>query len=231
MEMDQEIKNSILKTGTTILGIVCKDGVVMAADRQVTAGGRIVMNKKTPKVVQINDYLVSSWTGGAADAQRLGKLIAAELKLKELRSKSRPSVRQSASLVGNITYQNIRQPSMIPFQVGSLVAGFNENGSFELYTIDPSGGVYPVEDYDANFGSGMPYVLGLLERQYKKGMNLKEGVELAKEALKSSTQRDTGSGYGIDIFTITKDGIKKVVEQEILPEYKDSPKSEKENRK
>jgi len=50
---------------------------------------------------------------------------------------------------------------------------------------------------------------------------VKEGIELAKEALKSSTQRDTGSGYGIDVFTITKEGIKKVVTQEILPEYKD----------
>ena len=78
-----------------------------------------------------------------------------------------------------------------------------------------------VEDYDANFGSGMPYVLGFLERQYKKGLSIKEGIELAKEAVKSSTQRDVGSGYGIDVFTITKDGIKKVVSQEILPDYKD----------
>ena len=67
----------------------------------------------------------------------------------------------------------------------------------------------------------MPYVLGLLERQYKKGMSVGEGVELAKEALKSSTQRDVGSGYGIDVFTITKSGISKVVEQTIEPEYKD----------
>ena len=67
----------------------------------------------------------------------------------------------------------------------------------------------------------MPYVLGLLERQYKKGLSLKEGIELAKESLKSSTQRDVGSGYGIDIFTITKEGIKKVVQQEILSEYRD----------
>ncbi|RLG16344.1 hypothetical protein DRN69_01060 [Candidatus Pacearchaeota archaeon] len=218
--MDNELKNSILKTGTTILGIVCKDGIVMAADRQMTAGN-VVVSKKAPKVIQVNDYIVSSWTGGAADAQRLGKVIAAELKLKELRSKSRPTVKQAANLVGTITYSNIRQPSMIPSVVGSLVAGFNEDGTTELYTVEPAGGVYRVEDYDANFGSGMPYVLGLLERQYKKDMTIKEGVELAKEAIKSSTQRDTGSGFGIDIFIITKEGIKKVSEMEILPEYKD----------
>jgi len=218
--MDQELKNSILKTGTTVLGIVCKDGVVMAADRQVTAGGSIVMSKNTKKVVQINDYLVAAWCGGAADAQRLGRVVSAELKLKELRSKSRPTVKQSASITGSITYSNIRQPSMIPNTVGTLVAGFDEDGSCELYTIEPAGGVYKVEDYDANFGSGMTFVLGLLERQYKKGLSVKEGVELAKEALLSSTQRDTGSGYGIDIFTITKQGISKAVEKEIIGELK-----------
>jgi len=219
-KMDDELKKSILKTGTTVLGIVCKEGVVMAADRQITAGN-LVMNKNFNKVSQINDYLVISLTGNFADAIRLTKLIVAELKLKELRSKSRPTIRQAANLVASVTYSQIRQPSMIPNIVGTLIAGFNEDGSTELYTIEPAGSVLKVEDYDANFGSGMPYVLGLLERQYKKGITVKEGVELAREAIKSSTQRDVGSGYGIDIFTITKEGIKKVVSQEILPEYKD----------
>ncbi len=217
--MDQELKNSILKTGTTILGIVCKDGIVMVADRQTTAGN-LVVNKNKQKVRQITDYLVSSWTGVVSDAQRLTKIIAAELKLKELRSRSRPTVKQAANLIATVTYSQVRQPSMVPSMVGSLVAGFNEDGSVELYSIEPAGSVMKIEDYDANFGSGMPYVLGLLERQYKKGIGIKEGVELAKEAIKSSTQRDVGSGYGIDVFTITKDGIKKVVEQEIISEFK-----------
>ncbi len=218
--MDQELKDSILKTGTTILGIVCKDGVVMAADRQVTAG-RIVLSKNERKVFQVNDYLVMSGTGYAVDIQRVPKFLSAELKLKELRSKSRPSVKQASSLLAQLNYSGSRNPSMIPQMAGFLLAGLNEDGTSELYSVEPIGGIYKVEDYDANFGSGMPYVLGLLERQYKKGITIKEGVELAKEAIKSSTQRDTGSGYGIDVFTITKDGIKKVVEQEIVPEYKD----------
>jgi len=218
--MDAELKNSILKTGTTILGIVCKDGVVMASDRQSTAGS-IIMNKNSEKTKQINDYVLISGTGMVSDIQRVAKILPAELKLKELRSKSRPSIRQSASLLANISYSGIRQPSVIPQQAGFLLGGFDENGNTELYSIEPAGSVVKVEDYDANFGSGMPYVLGLLEREYKKDLSVKEGVELAKEALKSSTQRDIGSGYGIDIFTITKDGIKKVVSQEIKPEYKD----------
>ena len=216
--MDAELKNSILKSGTTILGIVCKDGVVMASDRRSVAG-TIVMSKNIQKTVKINDYLVMSGTGNASDIEMQKKMIAAQLKLKELRSKSRPTVAQAANLIGMVTYQNIRQPSMIPSIVGTLVGGVNEEGTAELYTVEPAGTPLKVDDYDANFGSGMPFVMGLLERQYRKDMTVDEAVELAVEALKSSTQRDIGSGNGLDVFTITKKGINHVIEQEISSEY------------
>ena len=132
--MDDELKKSILKTGTSVIGIVCKDGIVLAADRQVTAGN-IVMNKNVKKALQINKYLVGAWCGGAADAQMLTRVAVAELKLKELRSKQRPSTKESASLISMMSYRNIRTPTMIPNIVGSLVAGFNEDGTFELYTM------------------------------------------------------------------------------------------------
>jgi proteasome beta subunit len=220
LNMDSELKNQILKTGTSIVGIVCKDGVVMAADRQVTAG-TVVMNKNKEKVMQLNNYLVFSACGLAAASDRIKKILPAELRLKELRSKKRPSVREAANLLSSIIYATIRQPSMVPDEMGALIAGFNEDGITELYTIDPAGSIKKVEDYDANFGSGMPYILGVLERQWKRGMGIADGIKLAIESLKASTQRDIGSGYGIDVFSITKDGIKKVVSQEIQPNYKE----------
>jgi proteasome beta subunit len=221
--MDSELKNNILKTGTTILGIICKNGVIMASDRRATAG-HLILSKNTKKAVKINDYIVMSGTGNASDIEMQKKIIAAQLKLKELKSKKRPTIKEAANLIGMVTYQNIRQPAMIPSIVGTLVAGFNEDGTTELYTIEPAGTAMKVEDYDANFGSGMPFVLGLLERQYKEDMTIEEATKLAIEAIKSSSQRDTGSGSGIDVFIITKDGINQVIEQEITAEYKDRKK-------
>lgn len=223
MEIDSELKNSILKSGTTLVGIVCRDGVVMAADRQSTAGN-IIMNKDSEKIKIVNNYIAFAGTGMVADIQRTVKIAAAELRIKELHAKSRPTVRNGAGLIAMMIYNSIRQPAMLQFMVGSLVGGVNEDGTAELYSIDPAGGINKVNDYDANFGSGMPFVLGLLERQYKKGISVREAIELAVEAIKSSTQRDVGSGHGIDVFTITKDGIKKVVDQEILPEYREAKK-------
>lgn len=217
--MEDDIKKNILKTGTSILGIVCKDGVVMAADRRATAGN-IVMNKNEIKVFKVNEYLVIAGCGIAADIKRVPKILAAELRLKELRTKKRPSVKEATSLLTNMNYSGIRQPSMIPQQAGFLLAGYNEDGSIELYSIEPAGGSTKIEDYDANFGSGMPFMLGLLERQYKKDLSIKEGVELAIEAIKASTQRDNASGNGMDIFVVTKDSITKTLEKELISELK-----------
>jgi len=216
--MDDELKKNILKTGTSIVGIVCKDGIILAGDRKATAG-TITMSKNECKIAEVNDYLIFAGTGTASDLLMLKKLVRAELRLKELKSKQRPKVKEGASLIGMLAYNNIRQPTMIPFIAGTLVTGYNEDGSFELYTIEPAGSVLKVEDYDANFSSGMPFILGLLERRYDKNLTVKQGVELAIECIIASTQRDTGSGCGIDVFTITKQGIKQVVEQKINPSY------------
>ncbi len=218
--MDEEIKKNILKTGTSILGMICKDGIVMAADRQTTAG-TLVISKDIQKVVQVNDYLVVSGTGSASDIQMMWKIVAAELRLKELKSKTRPTVKEAANLIAMLSFRNIRQFSAVPSIAGTLIAGFNEDGSTELYTVEPAGSIVKVEDYDANFSSGMPFILGLLERQYRKDITVKQAVELAIEALKSSTQRDVGSGYGIDVFTITKDGVKHQVKQKIEATYQE----------
>jgi|SRR3989344_4038626 len=214
-----EVNKTIRKSNTSLVGIVCKDGVVLGADRRATAG-TLVVSKKERKVVKINDYIVVASTGTVSDIELSQKVMAAELRLKELKTKTRPSVKEAANLVGLMFYRNIRTPTMIPHIVGILIAGVDEDGSTVLYSVEPSGAVFKVEDYDSNFSSGMPYILGLLERQWKKDLSVQEGIELAVESLKASTQRDVASGNGIDVFTITKDGIKQAVSQEIVPTYK-----------
>ncbi len=217
--MNEEISQNMLKSNTSLVGIVCKDGVVLGADRRVTAG-TLVIDKSYSKIMTVNNAFLVAYTGGVADAQLTNKVLEAEIRLKELKTKERASVKEVAHLLSMLVYRGIRTPSMIPSIVGTLIAGVSENGTPEIYTIEPAGGVYRVKEYDANFSSGMPYILGLLERQYKKDLSVKEGIELAKECLKSSTQRDVGSGNGIDVFTITKDGIKHAVSEEIIPQYK-----------
>ncbi len=199
----------IVKTGTTILGIVCKDGVVMAGDNRVTIGSALIVSKDEEKVYPLNDYLVFAGCGSATEAQKAGKVLAAELKLKHLKAKSRPSVRQSASLLSNI------QVSQSAF----ILAGIDSDGTASIYEIT-GGFLKKISDFTASIGSGMPYALGFLERSWKPNLTVKEGVELAIESIKASSARDIGSGNGIDVYTLTKDGIKKVISQKVEEIYK-----------
>lgn len=217
---NSDISKHILHSGTSIAGIVCKDGIVMSGDRRSTLGGQIVYSRKARKVVQVNDYLLIAGTGVASDIELTRKLLSAELRLKELKTRSRPTVREAAHLLGMMTFKNIRTPSMITSIVGSLMGGVNEDGTFELYSILPDGDVEEISDFSANVSSGMPYILGLLERQHRKDITVKEAIELGKECIKAAMERDVASGNGIDVFAITKEGIKHVVSEEIVAEYK-----------
>ncbi len=219
--MDADLKKNILTTGTSLVGIVCRDGIVMAGDRKTTAGGQIVMNKNTQKVCPINEYLVISGTGTSSDIELAKKLIKAQLKLKQLRDKKQPTVKEAANLISASNYKNIRQPAAIPFMAGLMVGGLNKDGTTELYSVEPAGSVMKVEDFDANFSSGMPYILGMLERMYKPGISIEEGIELAIDAIKASSERDTASGHGIDVFKITKDGIKHISKQRVEKVYRE----------
>ena len=59
----------------------------------------------------------------------------------------------------------------------------------------------------------------ILDSDYKENMGLEDGVELAKRCIFASTKRDPASGEGLDIFTITKDGIKQVAKQKAEAVY------------
>ncbi len=222
--MDEEIKKNILKTGTTTLGIVCKDGIVVAADKRVSFGtsdnqGVAYLAGKHTKVHPLNENIILTTAGGASDTRKVISIIKSELKLRELKSQSKPSVKHVANLFSSMVYQNIRQPSVIPSITHFLLSGYDSSGVY-LYDIMPDGFLSEIDTYKAS-GSGMMQTNPVLDSDYKKGMGTKEGIELAKKAMKASFGRDPASGDGMDIYIVTKDRIKQIVKQTIEPNYKD----------
>ena len=203
---------NVMKTGTTTIGLVCKDGLVMAADRRATAG-YMIANKKAEKVFPINDKMVITIAGNVSDAQLLTKLIKAELKLKNIRAGREVKVKEAANLLGGLVYSNIRRMSLIPGISHFLLGGMDKDG-FHLYDLFADGSVTEVDDYVSS-GSGSVFAYGVLETLYNKNITLKEGVDLILKAINAALQRDIASGSGIDVVTVTKDGIKKAFEKEL----------------
>jgi len=198
--------------GTTTIGIVCKDGIVLAADRRSSAG-YMVADKRAQKVFKINDDIAITTAGLVSDLQLLTKIIKAQLKLIEVRNGKKASVKQASNLLAGLTYNNIRKMSMFQSMVGFLLGGKDQKG-FHLYNIGVDGSLSKFEDYCTE-GSGMQFALGVLEANFKKEMNIDDGVRLAVKTINTAINRDIATGNGIDVLTITKDGIKKVFEKEL----------------
>lgn len=204
--------NKELKTGTTTIGIVCKDGLVLAADKRATSGYLIAW-KKFDKIIPITNTIAVTVAGTVSDVQLLVKYLKAELKLKDLRTGRDTTVKEASSLLANFVYNNIRKFSLIPGISHFIVGGVDSSG-FHLYDLSPDGSIVEVDDYISS-GSGSVMVFGVLETLYKKGLTVDEGVKLAAKGINAAVQRDIASGNGIDIVTITKDGVKKVFSKEI----------------
>ncbi|MBI1969918.1 proteasome subunit beta [Candidatus Woesearchaeota archaeon] len=201
-----------IKTGTTTIGIVCKEGIVLVADKRATAGN-FIADKKAEKIHQIADYVAVTIAGLVSDAQLLTKLARAELQLKKMRTGKESSVREAANLAAGMCYSNIRKLSMIPGIVAFLVGGMDNEG-FHLYNIGVDGSISEVNDFTSD-GSGSVFALGVLETLYRKDMSMEEGIKLGVKALNAALQRDSASGSGLDIATITKMGFKKIITKEL----------------
>lgn len=199
-----------LKTGTTTLGIVCKDGIVIAADKRATAGGFIVQ-KDAEKVIQINENLAITTAGSVSDIQLFIKLFRAELKLKNIKTNRPNTIKESTNLAARMVYESARQ--YFPSMAHILIAGFDKQGT-HLYELYPDGSLSEIKDYISS-GSGSPMVFGILENTYKDTITVKEAEELAVRSISASIQRDSFSGNGIDVMVITKDSIKKTIQKKL----------------
>lgn len=204
-------ENKELKTGTTTVGIVCKDGIILAADKRVTAG--YVANKRFRKIANITDKMALTMTGVVSEAQLLINLIKAELKLKDVHTNRVSTVPEAANLLSGLIYSNVRKMSMVPGIAAFLLGGTDDNG-FYLYDLGADGSVQLVDNYTSD-GSGCLFALGVLETLWKKNMTIEEGIKVAVKAVNAAIQRDLYTGNGIDVISITDKGVKTVLEKEL----------------
>ena len=194
----------MLKTGTTTIGLVFNEGVILATESQATAGF-FVATKKAQKLFKINDYIGATIAGGVADCQYVVNQAQAISRLHTIEHDQQPSVEHMAHLVRNILFNGRSY-----FYAFMIVGGYSlTEKRGKLFPIDFIGLMADKEDF-VSLGSGSTYALGVLEGNYKPNMTLDEGVALVRQALTASRNRDAGSGYGLQICAITKDGFKAI---------------------
>jgi proteasome beta subunit len=195
------------KTGTTTLGIVCKDGVVIATEQRATMG-HLIAHKATKKLYKIDEHLALATAGLVGDLQVLARYLNAEANLYRLKRDVRMPVKSAATLMSNI----LNQRKFYPYYVQLILGGYDDTGGY-IYSLDAAGGAIP--DKYTSAGSGSPFVFGVLEDNYKDNMTIEEGIDIAVRAITAAKNRDSASGGMIDVAVITKDGFKSVPKEDI----------------
>ena len=191
-------------SGTTTVGLIVKGGVVIGTESQATAGFTVA-TKTAQKLFQINDFTGATISGGVADCQYVINQIKALSKLKQVEDDEVPPVKYIANVTRNILFSGRSY-----YLSMMIVGGYSiKNKEGKLYGIDLLGTLFE-EDKFISFGSGSPFSLGLLEADWKSDMSNSEGIDLIKNAISASRERDAASGFKIQICTIDKDGYKQI---------------------
>ena len=196
-----------LNSGTTTIGLVCKDGVVLATERRATMG-HFIANKTAVKLFRIDKMIGATMAGSVGDAQVLIRYMQAEVALYRLRRGAPVRVESAATLTANILNTN----RYYPYLAWLIVGGVDSSGG-HVFALDAGGGC--IEDRCVSIGSGSPFVYGVLEDAWKEVPTVSEGVDLSLRGLTSAMKRDSASGDGYAIAEITQDGYRELEPEEI----------------
>jgi len=203
--MHESIEKMALK-GTTTVGVVCTDGVILSSDTRVTMG-YFVAHKTGKKIYQVDDHIAMTISGSVADAQRVVEVLKVNAKLYKLNNGRPIPIKAASRLVANILFS----ARLAPLIAQILVGGVDSTGP-HVFSLDPLGSL--VEEKCVATGSGSPIAYGVLEDKYKEGATIEEILPVVVRAVDSAMKRDIASGNNFDIAVITKEGYRALSTEE-----------------
>jgi len=185
------------KTGTTICGVVYKDGVILASDTRAT-NGKIIADKDCQKLHPMSNKIFCAGAGTAADCDKVTKMMESNLELQRLNTGREPRVATACKMIRQHLY---RYQGHIGCAL--IVGGVDSTGS-HLYSIHPHGSSDSAPF--ATMGSGSLNAIAVLDSGWKPDMELEEAKKLIRDAIAAGIFNDLMSGSNVDIVVLTNKG-------------------------
>ena len=192
--------------GTTTIGVVCSDGVILASDTRVTMGF-YVAHKHGKKIYKIDDHMAMTIAGTVADAQRTVDILTANAQLYKLNMGRPMPVNSAARLMANLLFS----ARYIPLATQVLIGGIDDSGP-HVFSIDPFGSL--TEEKCVATGSGSPIAYGVLEDKFREGMLVAEALPIIVRAVDSAMKRDTASGDSFNVAIVDANGYRELTDEE-----------------
>ncbi|MEM3153374.1 MAG: archaeal proteasome endopeptidase complex subunit beta [Candidatus Bathyarchaeia archaeon] len=203
---NNNVVDKLTLKGTTTIGVVCKDGVILASDTRVTMGF-YVAHKHGKKIYKIDDHMAMTIAGTVADAQRTVDILTANAQLYKINMGRPMPISSAARLMANILFS----ARYIPLATQVLIGGVDDTGP-HVFSIDPFGSL--TEEKCVATGSGSPIAYGVLEDKFREGMSVAEALPIIVRAVDSAMKRDSASGDSFNVAVVDANGYRELTEEE-----------------
>ncbi|RWS06165.1 proteasome beta2 subunit-like protein [Dinothrombium tinctorium] len=186
------------KTGTTIVGCLVKDGVILGADTRATSGS-VIADKYSDKIHYMAKNIYCCGAGTAADTLYVTRMVSSNLELHRLNTNRVVPVICALRMLKQhlFRYQGYVSAALV-------LAGVDEDGA-HLYSVTPHGSSDKLPF--TTMGSGSLAAMAVFETRWKPNMTIEEGKKLVRDSVAAGIFNDLGSGNNIDMCIITRDGV------------------------
>ena len=196
-----------IKKGTTTCALMCKDGVVLAADTRASAGF-FIADRHVMKIQKVDSHLAMTIAGGVADAQNLVDIMRYNSNLYRLQNKELMPIKSAARLCSNVLFNQ----RFFPYYVQIIMGGYTEEEGSQIYNIDLFGSM--TTEKFISTGSGSPVAYGYLESEYKDNMSVNDAYKIAMHSIAAAIRRNAGTGDNINVVIIDKGGYNALTKEE-----------------
>ncbi len=184
-----EYAKKTVRQGSTAIGIACRDGVLLVADKRITT--KLIVAEAVEKMFKIDDHIAATASGIISDARVLVDRAQLRAQQHAVTYDSPIDVLSIVKEICDLKQMTTQSGGLRPFGVALLIAGVEEDGTAKLFLTDPTGIYFQYRA--AVIGEGEPEIEKILQAKYKPTLSLEEGLRLSLAALKQVLGNDFNS--------------------------------------
>ena len=206
-----EYAKKTVKQGTTAIGIVCKDGIVLVADKRII--DKLMVPESIEKIHQIDEHMAVTVAGLVSDGRVL--IERAQLKAQQHRvAFDGPiDIIDIVKDISDLKQLCTQSGGLRPFGVSLMIAGIDSDGP-KIYVTEPSGIYFAFKA--TVIGEGETEILDILNKEYKDAMKIEDALKLCVKSLKKVLDANFNSDRVDAVYISTEErAFKKVPKMKI----------------
>lgn len=181
-----EYAKKTVKQGSSAIGIMCKDGVVLVSDKRISS--KLMIPEAIEKTFQIDDHIIVTAAGIISDARVLVDRVQLKAQQHMVTYDGKIDVISVVKDICDLKQICTQSAGLRPFGVSMLVAGVEEDGDVKLFLTEPYGLYFQYKA--AVIGEGEAEIEPVLQKKWKANMSCDDGVRLGLEAIQGFLKSD-----------------------------------------